>query len=66
MSECDLLISDLLEHLPADGRVEFETGAVVVAVPGHHYDERTFDAMIGAGTSLTARLTATVAGSSAA
>jgi len=26
-----------------------------VAVPGHRYDEQTFDAMIDAGTALTAR-----------
>jgi hypothetical protein len=60
------LISDLLEHLPADGRVEFETGALVVAVPGHRYDEQTCDALIAAGTSLTAGLTAPAAGSSTA
>jgi hypothetical protein len=60
------VIGELLEHLPADGRVEFEMGALVVAVPGHHYDEATVDALLAVVATLTAAVTAVAAFGSAA
>jgi hypothetical protein len=52
------LIVDLLDCAQEGTRIEFEQGALVVAVGGHRYGVDTFDALIGLATAIAGQVAA--------
>jgi hypothetical protein len=52
------LIVDVLDSAQEGTRIEFEQGALVVAVGGHRYGVDTFDALIGLATAIAGQVAA--------